>query len=363
MTILSPASVGRRVLIVDDSAAYRQILTRALDRIQGLTVLGAVGTLALARSRIERGDVDAVTLDIVLRGESGLDLLQWLRRRHPTVLVVLVSGEASGAGVEALLLGAALVAKPSGPDAEQQLRSALERELTGGLRHGARQRSTHTIRSNPGLATPLGRSLAGAARRELIAIGASTGGPPVLLKLLQSLSPAFEVPLVIVQHMSAAHVGYFVELLAQQSGRNVQLAKHGALIERRTTYVAGDAKHLRIARQGGRLVMQQDDGPAEHHCKPAVDPLFRSVAAACGAAVVGVVTTGMGTDGALGALALRTAGAPVVVQDAASSVVWGMPGAAVAAHAVDAIVPGFALASTIDAWTTGWKSFDEESRS
>jgi len=363
MTILSPASVGRRVLIVDDSAAYRQVLTRALERVDGLTVLGAVGTLALARARIERGDVDAITLDIALRGESGLDLLQWLRQNHPAVLVVLVSSGANGAGAQALLLGAALVAKPSGPDAEQQLRSALERELTAGLRYGARQRNTQTIRSNPGLAAPMGRSLAGPARRELIAIGASTGGPPVLLKLLQSLPAAFEVPLVIVQHMPASHVGYFVELLAQQSGRNVLLAKHGALLEPSTTYVAGDAKHLRIARQRGRLVMQQDDGPAEHHCKPAVDPLFRSVAATCGAAVVGVITTGMGSDGALGALALRAAGAPVVVQDAASSVVWGMPGAAVAAHAVDAIVPGFALASTIDAWTTGWKSFDEESRS
>ena len=362
--MVSHSTATRRVLVIDDSAAYRQVVTRVLERIDQISVLGAVGTLALAQARIERGDVDAVTLDIVLRGESGLDLLRWVRTHHPHLLVVLLSGDDSYSNVEALLLGATLVVKPTGADAEQRLTTALKRELLGGAGRSARSPVQHAVDARGGAVVEpaTGRNLAGLARRELIAVGASTGGPPILLHFLQTLPPAFEVPIVIVQHMPAAHIGYFVEMLEQQSRRAVRLAKHGMPIEPGVTYIAGDGKHMLVARQNGRLVTLQDDGPAEHYCKPAVDPLFRSVAATCGPTVVGVVTTGMGSDGALGAVALRARGAPVVVQDQATSVVWGMPGAVVAARAADAVVPGLALAGSVIAWTSGLKPRDEETR-
>ncbi len=417
MNLSSQSSAIRRVLVVDDSAAFRQLVTRCLERSPRFQVLGAVGTLALARARLERGDIDAVTLDIAMRGESGLDLLHWVRRHHPHVRVVLLSADASFTGIEALLIGATLIAKPTGPDAEARLTEALERELfepaSSGSRSVAPPRPASVapearvsvapgtrgsvlpearVTAAPGalgsvlprasLSRPAPRITAsrpgapdeaaelrprvkvrsGPALRELIAVGASTGGPPVLVRFLQDLGAGFEVPIVIVQHMAAAHIGFFVELLTQQSRRAVRIAQHGMLLEPRMVYLAGDERHLCVGRDRGRLVALQDDGPPEHHCKPAVDPLFRSVAAVCRASSVGVVATGMGTDGALGAVALREAGSPVVVQDQASSVVWGMPGAVVAAHAADAVVPGSELAAFVLARTSGWKSPHEETR-
>jgi two-component system chemotaxis response regulator CheB len=390
----APSLAPRRVLVVDDSAAFRHLVSGCLARTPRFEVVGAVGTLALARARIERGDVDAVTLDIALRGETGLDLLHWVRRHHPQIRVVLLSADASFTGIEALLLGATLITKPSGPGAETRLAELLDHALAepahteprsiapprpGSVAPSPRAGvATERVSSTapPGRVTSVappfasttgrvarapGSMRSGPALRELIAIGASTGGPPVLVRLFQDLGPSFEVPIVVVQHMAAAHIEFFVALLAQQCRRTFRLAAHGMLLEPRTVYIAGGERHLRVGRERGRLVALLDDGPPEHHCKPAVDPLFRSVAAVCGAATVGVVATGMGTDGAAGAVALRDAGAPVVVQDQASSVVWGMPGAVVAANAADAVVPGNELAAFVLARTSGWKSSHEES--
>jgi len=386
--------VPRRVLVVDDSAAFRHLVSGCLARNPRFEVVGAVGTLALARDRIERGDVDAITLDIALRGESGLDLFHWVRRHHPHVRVVLLSADATFTGIEALLLGATLITKPSGPDAEARLTEALDRELSesacaeprsivpprpASVVPAARGSVVPPTRASvaPPPASPVKSPLvppAGASARavaaarvaplprELIAVGASTGGPPVLVRLLQDLGPNFEVPVVIVQHMAAAHIEFFVALLTQQSRRDVRLAAHGMVLEPHTVYLAGGERHLHVGRERKRLVALLDDGPPEHHCRPAVDPLFRSVAAVCGAASVGVVATGMGIDGAAGAVALHNAGAPVVVQDQTSSVVWGMPGAVVAANAADAIVPGNELAAFVLSRTSGWKSSHEESR-
>jgi two-component system chemotaxis response regulator CheB len=375
----------RRVLVVDDSAAFRHLVSACIGRNPRFEVVGAVGTLALARARIERGDVDAVTLDIALRGESGLELLHWVRRHHPHIRVVLLSADASFTGIEALLLGATLITKPSGPGAEVQLAELLDHALAEPARAEPRSiapprppsvvpaaRTSVAPERHPRLATPVLPGLPGQratvsarslpAPRELIAVGASTGGPPVLVRFFQDLGPSFEVPIVVVQHMAAAHLEFFVALLMQQCRRTFRLAAHGMPIEPRTVYIAAGDRHLRVGRERGRLVALLDDGPPEHHCRPAVDPLFRSVAAVCGASSVGVVATGMGTDGAAGAVALRDAGAPVVVQDQASSVVWGMPGAVVAANAADAIVPGTELAAFVLARTSGWKPSHEESR-
>src|SRR5262249_28228576 len=147
------------------------------------------------------------------------------------------------------------------------------------------------------------------------------------------------------------HVPLYTELLAEQSGRRVSVARQGERIERGRIYVAGNGLHLRIGRLGAHLVALLDGGPEEHHCRPAVDPLFRSAAGTCGSASVGGVVAGMGRDGALGAVALRSRGAPIVVQDEASSVVWGMPGAVVAAGAADVIAPAAEVAGWVARWS------------
>jgi two-component system chemotaxis response regulator CheB len=260
-----------------------------------------------------------------------------------TILLTSGSHREASQAVDALLLGAStLIIKPSGDHAPRELAAALKSAVGGLGRRGVASRKgaerPEPIKSE-------------AAPRELIAVGASTGGPPVVLQFLIDLPANFEVPIVLTQHMPALHVPYFVELLARQSGRRVVIGEHGARVERGCVYVAGDAKHLLVKRDGTGLVLAQDSGPEEHNCRPAVDPMFRSVAQACGAASVGVVMTGMGSDGALGATALRARGAPVVAQDQQSSVVWGMPGAVAAAGAASAVVAAGQLAKCVLRWT------------
>ena len=346
-----------RVLVVDDDPVYRRILRAALEAA-GADVAATAGNLSLAKQRVEQGGLDLVTIDVVLTGESGLDLLTWLQVNHPAVGALLVTSGTAAAKdeVDGILLGAAgLVRKPTGPDAEGELREALRRHIERLARKPNARRKT--------VATNLQRIRAGGSGataqhlckpRELVAVGASTGGPPVLLELLKRLPAGFDVPIVIAQHMSADHIGHFADHLARQSGRKVALAQDGEAIVPGRVYVAGYGKHLLVERDvAGNLRAVQSDAPPEHNCRPAVDPLFRSVAQHCGADTVGVVATGMGSDGALGAVALRERGVPVVVQDEKTSVVWGMPGATVREGGADVVAPGPELADWVTKWTRG----------
>ncbi len=298
--------------------------------------------MALAQRRLEQGNIDAVTLDVTLNGESGLELLKWIRKFHPRVMTVLVTaGEKTGARteVDALLLGAAaLIIKPSGPNAAELLKGQLLRALEG----AGRKEVSRVVSLAP--CPP-------AAPRELIAIGASTGGPPVVQAFLSGLPASFDVPVVIVQHMPTAHVPYFAELLVTRTGRPGKVAEDGERVLPGHFYLAGFGKHLVVRRRHGELYLHHDHGPEEHFCRPAVDPFFRSVAAVCGATAAGVVMTGMGSDGGAGALALHAAGAPVVVQDEASSVVWSMPRAVVDRGAACAVVARTELSRIILSWT------------
>lgn len=335
-----------RVVVLDDDSVFRAVLARMLSRI-GLEVAATCSTIDTAKRQLESGAVDAVTIDVVLRGESGLDFLKWCHQAFPRVVTVLVTaGSERGArtGVDAVFLGAAaLLTKPDSRNI-----AGFESELRRVFSDGVRQQPTLAVA--PKTISGIGKRLAPASRRELLAVGASTGGPPVLLKLLKGLPPSFEVPIVITQHMPAIHIPYLAELLTQQAGRRVTVAADGLVLQTRTAYLAGNGKHLLVERKGEQLVMYQSDGPPEHFCKPAVDPMFRSVAKACAGTCLGVVMTGMGTDGAQGAVALRERANPVLVQDEASSVVWGMPGAVVAAAAADAVYAADKMAAGIQEW-------------
>lgn len=338
-----------RVLVIDDDPVYRRIVSQTLVRIPNVEVAGTASTIALAQARLAGSQIDAVTLDVVMNGESGLQLLPWLHHHHPSmVTVLLTAGSQRDAcqAVDALLLGAsALVIKPIGASAPALLLERLARVLLGSAPEQLRPARPANHHALP---PPKGPAL-----REVITIGASTGGPPVVLGLLKQLPKNFAVPILIAQHMPALHIPYYAELLGEQSGRRVQVAVNGHVIEPGTVYVAPGGQHMRVARAFNQLILRTDAGPEEHNCRPAVDPLFRSAAEVCGEAVVGVVISGMGSDGALGALALRARGAVVVAQDEASSVVWGMPGATVTAGAADAIAPATELAAHIERFTSG----------
>ncbi len=354
-----PASI-RRVLVVDDSSTFRRMLTEALTSIAGVQVVGSAATLAIAKRKLTSATaIDLVTLDVDLGDESGLELLTWMNSTGHARPVILVAGSDNTkvrSEVDAIFLGATtMIRKPAGPDAASKLRAGLTRAITMPRRTTPVRVATLARASEPPVADSAARpappGAIAAARRELIAVGASTGGPPVLLRFLRELPRGFVVPIVITQHMPALHIGYFTDQLAEQSGRNVKLATHDAPILPGQVLVAPGHRHLTVERRGSELRTVLDDGAEENFCRPAVDPMFRSVARAVGAAAVGVVMTGMGIDGALGAVALRARGAPVVVQDQKSSVVWGMPGAVVGHAAADAVVPADGLAAQVERWT------------
>jgi two-component system chemotaxis response regulator CheB len=175
--------------------------------------------------------------------------------------------------------------------------------------------------------------------RELLAIGSSTGGPQAVQQMLRELPSTFQLPIVMVQHMPKDHLGFFADSIARQCARPVELVSARRRLLPGHIYLASGDGHIGVVRQAGELYVELIGGPAEHNCVPAVDPLLRSVAAVVGAGAIVVVLTGMGIDGAAGALAVHEAGGAVVAQDQASSVVWGMPGATVAIGAADQVLP------------------------
>jgi two-component system chemotaxis response regulator CheB len=183
------------------------------------------------------------------------------------------------------------------------------------------------------------------SRTDVLAVGCSTGGPDALARVVGDLPGDLAVPMVVVQHMPPVFTRMFAERLNRASRLKVVEATDGMALRPGTVYIAPGDRHLTVARRGVDVLTRLTDGPPENSCRPAVDPLFRSVAETYGAAVLATVLTGMGQDGRRGAEVLRSAGANVIVQDEASSVVWGMPGAIANAGLADAVVPLGEIAS------------------
>lgn len=334
-----------RALVLDDDPVYRHIVTSSLHRI-GIKDTSVAGELDIARGKLEREKFDIVTIDVVLKQGSGLDLLKWAKVHRPNLITVLVTAGSNAhakSEVDALLLGAsALVLKPSGADAASKLDKSFQDIIDSILN----DREPQTNSPSP-VATNSALNGLFPEYRELVAIGASTGGPPAVHQFLSGLPINFETPIVITQHMPALHIEHFAKLLNDRTGRKVTVAKDRERIEPGHVYVAPGGLHLVLKREGNSLIMHHDNGPEEHNCKPAVDPMFRSVARNCGSRCIGIVMTGMGSDGALGAAEMRAKGAPIIVQDKPSSVVWGMPGAVVQKNAASVVVPGAQLASWV----------------
>jgi two-component system chemotaxis response regulator CheB len=178
-----------------------------------------------------------------------------------------------------------------------------------------------------------------ATRFRAIVIGASTGGPESLVRLLPALMHGCSVPVYLVQHLPAGFTGYFADSLARRCGVPVLEAQEGMIAGPNEVHVAPGGRHLVLHARGATIVTGLSDAPPEHGCRPAADVLFRSAAIAYAGNVLAVVLTGMGCDGARGAMALKQAGAHVIVQDEATSVVWGMPGSTVAAGAAHDVLP------------------------
>jgi len=329
-----------RVLVVDDSVVVRKLLSEALASTAEVEVAGTASSGAIALARIPQLNPDVITLDIEMPGLNGIQTLIEIRKLYPKLPVIMFSTLTErGAAItlEALAHGASdYVTKPSNSESLASAMEQVRHELIPKIISLAARNRRRAIPSQVVLPT---RRRLGDQRVDILAIGTSTGGPNALAEVLPRLPADLPVPVVVVQHMPPLFTRLLAERLNSQSSLTVQEAEAGAKLEPGHVWIARGDYHMAVVRKGATVVLSLNQDPPENSCRPAVDVLFRSVAQTYGANALGVVMTGMGSDGARGAEHMREAGGEVLVQDEASSVVWGMPGAVVSAGAADKICP------------------------
>lgn len=343
-----------RVLVVDDSALVRSIVCDVLSGEPDLAVAGTASDGTAALEQLERLRPDALTLDIEMPGRDGLEVLKEIRKNHPRLPVIMLSTltrPGAEATLQALALGAHdYVAKPAAAqDACAYLRELLVPKLRS-LCSAEERRAALLAHPEPCPQVPAWPRVlrSSAARPAVLAIGVSTGGPQALGLLLPALPKPLPLAVLIVQHMPPVFTALLAERLAALSTAPVREAFDGAPVRPGEIWLAPGDRHLAVRGTCAAACLVTHQGPPENSCRPAVDVLFRSVAEVYGPRVLAAVLTGMGQDGLSGARAVKAAGGRIVVQDEASSVVWGMPGAVVRAGLEDAVVPLEQMAAQLE---------------
>ena len=351
-----PATPPVRVLIVDDSPTVRRYLTDLINESNGLEVIGVARDGEEALPRVKELKPDVISMDIRMPGIDGLEAIRQIMSRRPTPVVV-VSGLLDrdvDLSFQALQAGAlAVVEKP--PHREDAAFAEKYRQLVNTLRAMSRVRVVRRWDNEPGnnpsdsQLIPRYPLATGRLRftPEVIAIGASAGGPSALNAVLKDLPQTFNIPILIVQHMPDEFLPGLARWLNKSTPLTVRLATDGLVLEPGVVNLAGGGAHLSLGRKGSQLVVRLLEERGDYLYQPSVDVLFESVARVCGSASVGVVMTGMGTDGASGLLALRQAGALTLAQDEASCTVFGMPGAAINRGAVEHVLALSNVATTL----------------
>ena len=324
---MAPAERKTRVLVVDDSATARRLLSRCLQAEPDIEVVGEASDAFSAHELIARHRPDVITLDIEMPGMDGLDFLRHLMKHQPIPVIIISSHTLPGSVTtfEALKAGAVdVISKPQAPLLVAGLARRLKKSIRGLKANRARPRTLplEPRTASPALGTP---GLASG----LIAIGTSVGGPQALERLLMQL-PANTPPIVIVQHMPAPFIPLLAGRLNEICPMRVVVATDGQQLESGVAYLAPGDTHLVVEQRGGQLVAGLRREIPVHHQRPAVDVLFHSLALIRGVPIVGVLLTGMGSDGADGMVALRAAGHETIAEDSRSCVVFGMPREAIA---------------------------------
>ena len=340
-----------RILVVDDSVVIRKLLSDTLSGDRELEVVGVASNGRIALAKIPQLKPDLITLDIEMPVMNGLETLVAVRKLHPKLPVIMFSTlteRGAAATLDALSQGASDYAtKPSNTGNPAVAIERIRIELIPKIKAlcgvavplklqplaQVRPAVKVRVRTNP--------------RIEIVAIGTSTGGPNALAEVLPGIPSDFPVPIVIVQHMPPIFTRLLADRLASRSAIPVEEGSAGVVLSPGHAWIAPGNFHMKVICTGVSWRLELNQAPPENSCRPAVDVLFRSVAAACGANVLGVVMTGMGADGVLGAQDIRDAGGDVIIQDEASSVVWGMPGLVHASGLDDAAYPVDHLAREI----------------
>ena len=332
----SPESRRIRVLVVDDSAAVRHLISQALRAQPDMEVAGCAenGLAALERVAVDRPDV--VLLDLEMPGMDGFEALRELKKRYvglPVLVFSSYTAQGTTATVDALLAGADEYAtKPGSLEPGSIPWVTAQGELALKLRAVTRRaRRFEQSRMPEPQIEPAAVSVRGRVPVRAVAIGTSSGGPEALAALLPRFSPALRVPLFVVQHMPRSFTAALAKRLNDKSKLRVVEATHGQIVEPGVVHLAPGDYHMQVSSRAGKVSLLLDEGPLENGCRPSVDPLFRSASDVYGTGLLAVVLTGIGTDGVEGARKVTAAGGHVWVQDERSSAVWGMPGAVVRA--------------------------------
>lgn len=338
-----------KVLVVDDSALVRKMLVEILSSDSDITVVGTAADPYIARDKIKKLNPDVLTLDVEMPRMDGVTFLRNLMRLRPMPVVMVSTLTEKGADVtlEALEIGAVdYVSKPK-IDLKNAISDYAEEIISKvKLASTANVKRLEQISLNPApdkklsadvVLERLGRRYTFKTTDKIIAIGASTGGTEAIKEVLMMLPP--DTPgIVISQHIPEAFSGPFAKRMNSVSHMQVREAADGDQIVPGTVLIAPGSHHLIVRRDGARYVCSLNDGPLVNRHRPSVDVMFRSVADNAASNAIGVMLTGMGDDGARGMKEMHEAGAPTLAQDEKTSVVWGMPGAAVKHGGVDEVI-------------------------
>jgi len=349
-----------RVMVVDDSAVIRGLLTRSLEQDSSIKVVASVGNGEVALKALDRHDIEVVILDIEMPVMDGLTALPKLLEKKPGLQVIMASTltrKNAEVSLRALQAGAAdYLPKPSSTS-ELTSTDSFQRELTEkvkGLAAATRPSGRPAVaaaRPAASRAPVAARSggLYGSRRVELrkasstlpraIAIGSSTGGPQALLEVLKDMAPSIKLPILITQHMPATFTTLLAEHIGRVSGVPCAEAQDGEVVNAGQIYLAPGNYHMVVERDGTDTIIRLNQNPPENFCRPAVDPMLRSLAKIYGPSLLTIILTGMGSDGQKGATEVVAAGGTVMAQDEATSVVWGMPGAVATSGLCSAVLP------------------------
>ena len=377
----NPGSDPIKVMVVDDAVVIRGLLTRWLGDDKGLKVVGSHRNGKLAVDDIEKSNPDVVVLDIEMPEMDGMTALPLMLAKKRDLVVIMASTltrRNAEISLKALSLGAAdYVPKPES-NSEVTTSVDFRRELIDKVKAlGARairmrgpartmraetragkttqpvkpvsaRPATDTRASFRGAAQPAAAASApqfktrpySSARPRILAVGSSTGGPQALQEMMKEVGTAMnDVPVVITQHMPPTFTSILAEHLGKAALRPSKEGEDGEILKPGNVYVAPGGKHMIVEKDGGAVKLRLTDGAPVNFCKPAVDPLFDSVAKVYGSASLAVILTGMGHDGADGVKTIASGGGSIITQDEATSVVWGMPGAAAATGMCCEILP------------------------
>lgn len=378
-----PPGAPLQVVVVDDSAVVRTILTRALESDPGIVVAEAAQNGAQAVRRVPRLKPDVVVLDIDMPVMDGLEALPHLIRDVPGLPVIVASTMTTRNAditIRALAAGAAdYITKPGNSSefaSADDFRIELIRKVRA-LGETRRRRldqpappprcspAAAQVSPAPAIAPDQIRDLPVVGRRrglarppKAIVIASSTGGPQALFTLLAGLPQSFGLPVLIAQHMPPAFTEMLAAQIARVSGRPCTQARDGEAVRQGHIYVAPGDHHMTVAAGADDVIrLRLDQGPKENYCRPSADPLLRSAVETYDSRLLAVVLTGMGSDGLAGCRLVASTGGGVIAQDEASSVVWGMPGSVVRKGLANAVLPIGGIAEVIGALADGKDAF------